>query len=111
MIAQLISPPHSLLLQTAGLVTATSPAKHHISEMKKMLVCSLGWREDIKAVRCCCDGGANTCVYSGLQRIGDTEGMGDRKLGKLSILNDNDEAAPLAFFCASCVTKLIALIS
>jgi len=62
MIAQLISSPHSFLLQTAGLVTAASPAKHRISEMKKTLVHSLGWREDIKAVRCWCDGGVNTCI-------------------------------------------------
>jgi len=62
MTAQQISSSHSFLSQTAGLVNAASPAKHHSSEMKKTLVLSLSWREDIKAIRCCCDGGVKECI-------------------------------------------------
>jgi len=39
------------------------------------------------------------------------ERMGDGKLGKRKILNADDEAADSCLFCASCVTKLTALLS
>lgn len=62
MTSQQISSPHSFLSQTTGLVNTASPAKHHSSELKKTLVLFLSWREDIKAIRCCCDGHVKECI-------------------------------------------------